>query len=58
MEDSQLQTSTTIPTNAADSTEVKETEPGLLELSKPSEFRLKSLKQKKYVKKMYYNEQL
>ncbi|KAI8123158.1 hypothetical protein CVS40_6160 [Lucilia cuprina] len=35
--------------NAADSTEVKEMAPGLLELSKPSEFRMKALKQKKYV---------
>lgn len=30
-------------------TESKETEPGLLELSKPSEFRLKALKQQKYL---------
>lgn len=35
---------------AGASTEVKDTAPGLLELSKPSEFRLKALKQKKYVK--------
>lgn len=33
----------------AGSGEVKETGPGLLELSKPSEFRLRALKQKKYV---------
>lgn len=31
------------------STESKEMEPGLLELSKPSEFRLKALKQQKYL---------
>ena len=34
---------------AGDSAEAKDTTPGLLELSKPSEFRLKALKQKKYV---------
>lgn len=32
------------------STEIKDSGPGLLELSKPSEFRLKALKQKKYLK--------
>ncbi|XP_037827971.1 dynein heavy chain 10, axonemal-like, partial [Lucilia sericata] len=38
--------------NAADSTEVKEMAPGLLELSKPSEFRMKALKQKKKMEKL------
>lgn len=33
----------------AETTEVKDTAPGLLELAKPSEFRLKALKQKRYV---------
>ncbi|XP_061396381.1 uncharacterized protein LOC133332012 [Musca vetustissima] len=36
-----------------ETTEVKDTAPGLLELAKPSEFRLKALKQKRYVKHQF-----
>ncbi|XP_075151305.1 uncharacterized protein LOC142225437 [Haematobia irritans] len=44
MESYESQTPTEV---GADATEVKDTAPGLLELAKPSEFRLKALKQKR-----------
>ncbi|XP_058981508.1 uncharacterized protein LOC131803810 [Musca domestica] len=46
--------SQTAPEVGAETTEVKDTAPGLLELAKPSEFRLKALKQKSIAEDAIY----